>query len=69
VKILRSTVRWDSAVGFMITGTRPSIGSIPNKNQFAAVVRIFGNKKDRPMDRGALADRLDLARARWTRII
>jgi hypothetical protein len=26
-------------------------GSIRNKNQFAAVVRIFGNKKDRPMDR------------------
>jgi hypothetical protein len=33
----------------MITGTRPSIGLIPNKNQFAAVVRVFGNnKKDRP---------------------
>jgi hypothetical protein len=30
VKILRSTVRRDSAVFFMITGTRPSIGSIPN---------------------------------------
>jgi hypothetical protein len=45
VKILRLTVRWDSAVGFMISGTRPSIGLIPNKNQFAAVVKIFGNNK------------------------